>query len=169
MRKLYKYYTLLIFMFVLIFVLGIIVGMISECKINTLGFNQNKEILDIWINNLTVGISMFFIGSITGGIYSTIVIFLNGYLIGNLINFLINNKIVGTVISGLLPHALIEILGLACFATASIIPTFELLNWIRLNKEMQIRKKIKNLLCLLVVGGVILFIAAYIECEVSFV
>jgi len=71
--------------FLIIYLIGVLwVFFIGE-PIESLELEQDKKVTEIFLHNLNVSLLILLIGSITGGCYSVIIIFLNGYILGKAI------------------------------------------------------------------------------------
>ncbi len=91
-----------------------------EGKVST--FNpQNASYIEIFINNLNVGLLLLIGGLITGGTLSLFLIMANGYIVGNIIFIAISNGNIKSLFTGLFPHFFLEIIGLFSFA---VVGTF---------------------------------------------
>ena len=124
----------------------------------------------IFENNLLVGGSMFFLGAITGGVYGCIVLLVNGYLVGELVQYLFASNMHFNLVTGLLPHIGLEIAGLICFAVPGFIPVCELVCWMKNGSMSKPLKSIVRTVCVLfVLGTVSLLAASLIEGTISVV
>lgn len=153
---------------VLFFVAGLGTGMSGACTINRLNLCDEMRTIDIFANNIKVGISMMCIGAVSGGMYSLGVFIMNGYIVGELVQFLRTSGQEELIVRGIMPHIGMELAGLTCFAVIGLIPIVLLYHWVR-NKQQDCRVAflIKKTLWLLGVGSTLLFAAAFLECNIS--
>ena len=148
---------------------GLISGVLGKCTITELNVCSEMKITDVFVNNFKVGISIMCIGAVSGGIYGIGVLILNGYIVGELIQFLLISQREEMIIRGIVPHVGVELAGLICFAIIGAMPIVCLYYWIRNKHETYcvMVEVIKRASQLLFLGVTLLFIAAVLECKVS--
>jgi len=152
--------------FLIIYLIGVLwVFFIGE-PIKSLELGQDKKVTEIFLHNLNVSLLILLIGSITGGCYSVIIIFLNGYILGKLLQYLTIHKMLYTVPPGLLPHAIIEIFTLCIFSAISMLPILMLYYFLTSPKQI-LRNIIYFCLKALICAIFMLLIAALLECHAS--
>ena len=109
----------LILLSLLFFLLGCVLSIISydltvDTKLQAKSiqiFNKSHAFLEIFKNNLFVGLLISIGGYLSGGILSVIILFYNGYLLADLIQSALILEIPQTeIIYGLIYHAPIELL-----------------------------------------------------------
>ncbi|WP_196333138.1 stage II sporulation protein M [Paraclostridium sordellii] len=170
MKKINKFKYVILF-FLIIFVIGIVLGHIYGNRINNLNLGQSENFFNIFKNNLTVGLMLMFLGAITGGVYSIVVLGINGYIVGQVINYLIEKRITILIVSGLLPHSIFEVLGLICFSIISCLPIINIFKWLTndcFKLDVYLLKTIaKTTINLFLIGTGLLVIAAFMEANIS--
>ncbi|MEY8353199.1 stage II sporulation protein M [Lachnospiraceae bacterium 54-53] len=157
---------ILISFFLVIYFLGVLKGVLSGEPLNDLELGQNKYVSDIYLNNLKVSLSILLMGTITGGVYSIIVMFLNGFILGKLLQYLAINNMLYIVPAGLLPHAIIEIFSLCMFSAISMFPILMLYHFLKSSAKIPCNIIIFSLK-ILVFSIIALFAASLLECYVS--
>lgn len=147
--------------------MGIYWGLSGACGIDSLNPVEADAFLVFW-NNFLVGVSMVFLGWTTGGIYGCIVLLVNGYLVGDLLQYLLAENRYSDIMSGLLPHVGIEVVGLICFAVVGFVPMRELIVWMKKGTlSMPVKYIFRNVGVLFLLGTMSLAVAAVIEGNVS--
>lgn len=156
-------------MCVVFFVGGLLNGIFGKCTITQLNICNEMKIMDIFVNNFKVGISILCIGAVSGGIYGIGVLMVNGHIVGELIQFLVESQRGEWIIRGLLPHICVELAGLICFAVVGFMPIIIIYYWLRdkYQNNCWVAGVIKQIFGLLFSGVVLLLIAAVLECKVS--
>ena len=161
-----KYARKQIVVSVIFYFLGILLGVLLFWS-KSLDFNHTYNTwITIFINNLKVAMMIIIIGLITFGIGNSIMLVMNGCILGSVIKSLINLKMESAIITGLFPHMFLEIIGLILCSAIS----YESLILVR---QMALNKKgvivhIGHDLKLLVIGISFLFIASIIEAYISY-
>lgn len=149
------------------FFIGIIMGSFGKGQINNLNPN-NAKAMSIFINNFLVGISIMFIGSITGGVYGVSALFINGYIVGKLVRYLVDTNATKYILTGIMPHIWLELLGLIIFSIIGFYPIYELIHWMKKGKLSSHAKYIlAKIFLMFCFGSVFLLLAAIIESYVS--
>lgn len=157
--------------YITLFILGIVIGFFftSGATIQTVN-PTNTFFGEIFINNFYVSLSLLLGGLLTFGVLSGLIIIVNGAVVGELIKVLYIHKSLESLISGLIPHLILELPALVMFA---IIGTFSghflflflkskhTSTYILIYSKMGIQ--------LLILGVFLLFIASLIEDYISFV
>ena len=153
---------------VLFFAAGLSSGMFGTCTIDRLNLCDEMKTVDIFANNIKVGISMMCIGAVSGGVYGLGVFMMNGYIVGELIQFLRASGQEALIVRGIMPHIGLELAGLIYFALIGFIPIVLLYHWVR-NKQQDctVAVMVKKAVWLLAVGSTLLFLAAVLECNIS--
>lgn len=167
--KKYKYG---IVFFLIVFLVGVSIGYISEYRVENLNLGQSEKFYNIFKNNFKVGITLMTVGAITGGVYSIVVMGLNGYIVGVVMKYLMDKGIVFLIINGLLPHIGFEVIGLICFALISCVPSIQLIKWLTTDSvslDTNILNIIKTVVKLFLSGTILLLVAAIIEDYISIV
>lgn len=151
------------------FFLGVIFGIIFAGNINKINPNEVQAV-NVFKNNILVGSSMMFLGSLTGGVYGIIVLYINGYIVGKLAVYLITANMGKYIFLGIFPHFGLELLGLSIFAIIGFIPASEFICWIRKGSfRLPVKEILKKYIAMLSIGSICLFFAALIESYVSVV
>ncbi|HBM3752674.1 TPA: stage II sporulation protein M, partial [Listeria innocua] len=151
------------------FFIGIVIGVITGDPIHQIAPLKNSiSFIDIVLNNLKVGFSILTIGAITGGAYSFLILGVNGYIIGKLIEYLNANGNTTQLLSGLLPHFFVELLGLVLFSTISTIPIFIIYYLIKFPiQSFPYKRIIKFIFIMFCIAMLFILIAGYIEATIS--
>lgn len=155
---------------VLSFIIGVIIGIFGECSVTSIQPEESQGAIAIFLNNIKVGISIFFLGAFSGGVYGIAILCINGYVVGELMQYLLSVHEANLVILGLLPHMGIEVFGLAFFSAIGSIPIVELVKWLRLRenyKKEEFIGMLKDILKGGIMGTLLLFIASLIEGYIS--
>lgn len=121
-------------------------------------------------NNVTLAIGIVMLGVATVGVGPLVVLFVNGLIVGQLVRVLADDGMAGAILTGLLPHALLELLGLAVVYGAACVVVTQFLAWVARVPTSTTRAE-ASLLSLTAVGAglLLLSIAAYVEDHVSVV
>lgn len=141
--------------------------MAGRCTIEKLQLCQEMKIMDVFWNNFRVGISLALAGSVTGGIYGLGVLAMNGYIVGELVQFLLLTGQEQRILHGILPHMGMELVGLVCFAGISVIPFIQLFSWIRGKQSISLKISLQRAMLFFAGGCILLYLAAVLECRVS--
>lgn len=151
------------------FLLGVLWGAGGTTEIDALSPTE-AEAASIFGNNLLVGVSIVFLGSVTGGVYGCVVLLVNGYLLGELLQYLFAEKMYQAMVTGLLPHLGLEVVGLIGFVMLSFLPVGELVCWMKNGRmSMRLSALAKRAALLFGFGMVSLLLAAIVEGNVSMV
>lgn len=163
--KIYKVYAVTCLLF---FAAGLGSGMFGACTIDRLNLCDDMKTVDVFANNIKVGISMMCIGAVSGGVYGLGVLMMNGYIVGELVQFLRASGQGELIVRGIMPHIGLELAGLIYFAVIGFIPVVLLYHWIR-NKQQDgtVIVLVKKTVWLFAVGSTLLFAAAVLECNIS--
>jgi len=97
---------------------------------------------------------------------STVILFYNGYIIGKLVQFLFSND-QGALWTGLMPHALLEILGLTLFAIVSSFPFISIYQFL-IGRTIDVKQLILTNIRFILIGILLLFVASLIEDYISY-
>ncbi|PCK20786.1 hypothetical protein CEY02_11735 [Bacillus pumilus] len=152
-----------------VFITAVLIGsLLPYDQIPYLKKDEEMFFLNIFLNNLQVGMAILGIGAFTGGIMSAGILFYNGYIIGKLVQFLIVNHDAQQLFTGLLPHAFVEVLGLILFSIVSSFPFIYLYRFIK-GDAVDLRKLTRTLLQLISAAAVLLLMASLLEEYVSHV
>ncbi|EJP83329.1 MULTISPECIES: stage II sporulation protein M [Bacillus cereus group] len=111
-----------------IFILGFLYGIIAG-KNNLINeFNPiNLDALKIMKNNFMVIILILTSGLLTFGTLSTIIIFINGIIVGETIIAVYQKSGVSPLFTGLLPHLIPELSAILLSASITLLPAYFLL------------------------------------------
>lgn len=126
---------------------------------------------DIARNNLVVGLGMLALGLATASLGALVLLGMNGFIIGQLVGALLESGDGVGLLTGLLPHALLEVPGFVAIIAASTIPAAAVLQRL-VGAPGCVQPKREMLLALatnVAVGLALLTVAAVIEDAVSFV
>ena len=104
---------------------------------------------------------------ITGSIYAHIVLFINGFLIGKLLIFLYSTEKLPQVITGLLPHFFFETFGLMIFSAVSSLSLIVGYQIMKTRNTQLFIKFFQILFYGLLLGFVLIAVAALIEAKIS--
>lgn len=156
------------FLFLITFLIGIIIG-IFFIEVNTGEIKKvNINFSDIFLNNITVGITLIIGGFMTFGFLNFFIILINGVVVGEVIKFLFVNNQELNIVTGLLPHGIVEILGLVAFSIAGILPINYIYSfYLKKYKNIKIKHYIIALFLLIVMGTLLLFISGVLETSLS--
>ncbi|MDR1521408.1 MAG: stage II sporulation protein M [Streptococcaceae bacterium] len=151
-----------------VFLSGIFLGSALGVSLSSLESHAIKtSFWELFTHNVKVCLFILIIGGVTGSIYSYFIIFINGFLIGKLLCFLYSIRELKQVISGLLPHFFFEVFGLMIFSTLSSLPLFIGYQMLRTENYQLSAKFFRVLFYGLLIGFVLIFIAALIEVKIS--
>lgn len=164
--KIRKVDIFILFISICAFILGIIIGLEGGCEIKDISITSINS-RDIFVNNLKVALAILFIGTISGGIYGIFVLALNGYLVGELIQFLAKSDNLNLIITGIFPHIFVELVGLICFEIVGMYPIYLIICWLREREKLCAKKVAFKLIKILALGILLLMISAIIECNIS--
>lgn len=172
MIKYFKKNKIKLFFFigVLLFIVAVICGAFGESGVTSIQPEESQGAFAIFLNNIKVGISMLFLGAISGGVYGIAILCLNGFIVGELMQYLLSNDEANMIALGLLPHMGIEVCGLAFFSAIGCIPIVELVKWLRLRENYKKEEFIYGLKDMVkggTMGTLLLFIASLIEGYIS--
>ncbi|MDR0739012.1 MAG: stage II sporulation protein M [Oscillospiraceae bacterium] len=151
-----------------VYFLGIFYGLIQGRNSKILQNKVSKSLSPskIFDNNLSVFLNILILGGFTGGIYSLVVIFINGMIVGQAFAFLhIKNRLY-QIFTAFLPHTFFEISGFSAFCFCSFLPICLLLQFLKNNEKISFKIIFKSL-SLLFFGVTMLLLAALIEGGVS--
>lgn len=149
--------------------IGVLWGAGGANEIDSLS-PAEAEPFSIFRNNFLVGISIIFLGGITGGIYGCAVLFVNGYLLGELLQYLWLEKMYQYMLMGLLPHMGLELVGLISFVILGFVPIGELGCWMKNGRmTLPLKDLVKRVSVLFLFGAASLLAASLIEGTVSVV
>ncbi|MCP3027037.1 stage II sporulation protein M [Halobacillus sp. A5] len=161
---------LLFFIYILVFIVGIILGYLF-INVENIALNPTEvDFRSIFVNNFTLSVTLVIGGLLTFGVISFLIIFINGLVIGELIKVLELNNSMFSFFHGLLPHLIIELPALILFAICGTFSGHILLMFLR-NKVSHhiISLYIKIGVAFFIFGTVLLFVASLIEDYISFV
>jgi len=126
---------------------------------------QNLKFMYIFLNNYKLSLLIIIIGFITVGIGSTVFLFANGIMLGDILIGVYNKYSLLPILTGVAPHFIFEVLAL-CIATSI---SYESIKFIRIlfdknyTNKVQISKIISNFVTM----TVLFFIAALIETNIA--
>lgn len=126
---------------------------------------------DIARNNLVVGLGMLALGLGTASLGALVLLGMNGFVVGQLVQALLESGHGVSLLTGLLPHALLEVSGFVAIIAASAIPSAAVLQRL-VDAPGCVQPKEEMLLTfatVVAVGLALLIVAAVIEGAVSFV
>jgi len=160
---------------VAIFIVGVMFGYV-HCK--DLTNKPSNEFLvmqtvkptfsKILLNNLSIILQTFLLGSVTLGLYSFFEIILNGLNIGLL--FRLSSKIGDTniLLCLLLPHGIFEIPAIIIAGAAGFKIPYEIIRYLAGKKETILTKEdVKEYLTLALISIILIVIAAWIEANIT--
>ena len=166
MRENKKYFKLCVVFSIVVFFIGIFFGCLGPNNISSLA-PEDSTFSAIFTNNIKVSLAILILGTITGGIFSQLVIFINGFIIGQLIMFMYNENLLFYLFTGLLPHVFFELFGLSLFIGISHIPLLILVRWLRKNEFHLNKNDVLFYLVIFFIGIVLIGSAALIESNIS--
>ncbi|GEP64806.1 hypothetical protein CBE01nite_25740 [Clostridium beijerinckii] len=145
--------------------IGIIVGMFLSRNQEYTTNPQNLKFAYIFFNNYRLSILIIIIGLITVGIGSSIMLFTNGVILGDILIGVFNKYSVWPILTGVAPHFIFEISAL-CIATSI---SYESIRFIRLllDKNYTNKVHIGRILSNFVTMTVLFFVAALIETNIA--
>ncbi|MFV0375218.1 stage II sporulation protein M [Microbacterium sp.] len=121
-------------------------------------------------NNVWVGLVLLTAGIVTCSISSVAIMFANGLLVGKVVRVVALGGHADTLMTGLAPHAGLELLGFAIIAAAAAVPASCALAWaVNSSLPVSVRRSTTKFVVLLAVGLIILTVAALVEGSFSVV
>ncbi|MED3623385.1 stage II sporulation protein M [Neobacillus thermocopriae] len=168
--RLMKSWGHLYVLFFLIFLLGVVSGVFFHPEDNHHFQPVSANYMDIFINNLKVGLLLIFGGLMSGGVIPILVIGSNGYIIGHVIHIALTEHTITLLFTGLLPHMFVELVALiSCAVVGSFSGSF-MFNYFR-NKVPKnfFRLTLSDGLTLFFIAFFLLFLASLIEDFISHV
>lgn len=152
------------------FLSGMMTGSLFEKRLDHLELNHSETtFFSLLGHNLSVCFFILVIGGITGSIYSHIILFINGNVIGKLCAYLYSLGEMKQIVSGLLPHCIFEILGLVVFAVISVLPFVVCYKILKTGNFRPYGQCFRLFLQGMSVGVTLIVIAALIEANISMV
>lgn len=119
-------------------------------------------------NNILLALFLLVLSAATAGIGAGIALFSNGLIVGQLSGLLLQHNLQETLVAGLLPHAVIEAIGLCMMSAAGLAAPLILLRLITQPTSRVMNKAINIRFVVLTAGGALLIgMAALIEDHVS--
>lgn len=146
------------------FTIGTVVGLLVPYGAHLSVSELEPEVVSstaatIASNNATVAGTMLLVGLVTASMGAHALLFLNGLLIGKLLGALLESGDLQVLIVGLLPHGIVEIVGLALIAAATATPVRLLIDrFIRHEVHAEWRKLLQAIVA--IAAGLILLVAA---------
>ena len=170
-----NYFLIFIYIAIAFWFLGFILPLIMKDN-NLCGFKQDfnnrcEDLITFEIilkNNLNATFNILIIGIMTFGFYSSIMIFINGLILGIYTDYAINElKIpLKIVLLSICPHFL-EYFALWISCSLSFYSIIILSRLVLGNKDILTLKEIYNLIVFLLIIVLFVIIAAYVEANIS--
>ncbi|MED4935538.1 stage II sporulation protein M [Heyndrickxia coagulans] len=133
---------------------------------------KEQRFVDLFLHNYTLGIKIMIFGWISLGVVSIIYLGYNGIFLGAFSFAIIRNQGFKPVLTGIMPHGIIEVIAFLLFATIG----FESLRYISILKlnskseqELTYKVEIIKLVSIFLFASILLAIAAWIESSISHV
>lgn len=156
----------------IIFILGILSGLLFSVDDVTNKVVSPNSVLfvEIFLNNLVVGSLLLVGGLLSFGVLSSLIILVNGAVVGELIKVLYIQNSLDSLTFGLLPHLIFELPALILFAMAGTFTGHYLFLFLK-NKHfsMPVYTYVKTGIKLFILGFLMLLIASIVEDYISFV
>ncbi|KAA6448674.1 stage II sporulation protein M [Bacillus swezeyi] len=152
--------------FIIIFGFGFFLSFFVFQEVSDTYYDSFKisNALDIFINNLFVGLTIFFLGLISVGFLSSVIVFLNGYFSGAI--FFSYEKILGfwQSLQYILFHGPIEIFALLIFYVVSLDISSRILSFFKKSDtNLMIKPKVKEYIMIMISAVGLLFLASIVE------
>lgn len=130
----------------------------------------NAEFLEVFLNNINVGLLLFIGGLFTGGTIAFFIIITNGFIVGNVIHIAIASGSLKTLFTGLIPHFLFELFGLLSFAVLGSFTGYIIIKFLS-NKmyEVNYRILIMDGILIMTISVASLLLGAIVEDYISIV
>ncbi|WP_257007062.1 stage II sporulation protein M [Bacillus licheniformis] len=159
----YAKYSIL---FIIIFGFGFSLSFFVFQEIHETYYDSFKisNALEIFTNNLIVGLTIFFLGLISVGFLSSVVVFLNGYFSGAI--FFSYEKSLGfwKSLQYLLFHGPFEILALLAFYVISLDISSRFLRFLKKSEiNLMIKPKVKEYTIIMISAVGLLILASIVE------
>ncbi|AQT86370.1 hypothetical protein ERICIV_01780 [Paenibacillus larvae subsp. larvae] len=149
---------------------GIIIGVLSVSFIDDPSFTPNESnTWDVFRNNVAVGMLIIISGLITGGILSSLIMIVNGYIIGFTIIGVISSNGIKPIMEGLFPHFLPESIAfLLCSTMGFGFGKYFLSYLIGIeHSKAEVKGALKDYMVMSVLFILLLLIASIIEANIS--
>lgn len=147
--------------------IGILVGMFLSRNQKYTTNPQNLKFAYIFLNNYKLSILIIIIGLITVGIASSIILFANGVILGDILIGVFNKYSILPILTGVAPHFVFEVLAL-CIATSISYESIKLIRFL-IDKNYTNKVYISKILSNFFAMTVLFFIAALIETNIAHV
>ncbi|MED0659773.1 stage II sporulation protein M [Bacillus smithii] len=152
----------------LIFLVGVTMGIISGYLKNYNAFKpEEARMKDIFLNNIKTCIFIIVSGLLTGGILSSLVLLINGYIIGLVIYGVMLNYGLVPLLTGLMPHFFIELTAIVFCATIGFMSSIYFFMYIGKLNRLPFSRFVKDGFILILVSVLLLLSASWIEDYIS--
>ena len=140
---------------------------LSDENPNSPNINKDLSFIDLFLNNLYATLTIALFGFFTFGLYSILMTFLNGYILGVYLYHVINHTHISTktIIMGTFPHFL-EFVSIWMSCSLGLLSTVFFIRLVK-GENMFFNHDIAFLLKFLGVILCFVFIAAYLEIHIS--
>lgn len=163
-RTLYLPWHKFIALLLLVFMLGTIFGVFSVNVKSASIDPTDLSTMKIFRNNMLVIISLLVIGTLTGGVYTLIVLFANGVIVGETLYSVFMTHGITPIVAGFLPHVGPELISIFLGGSISLIPFYlAVIN----KKELQPVKIYREIFLFVCIAVLFCWIGAYIEGTIS--
>ncbi|NGY93958.1 stage II sporulation protein M [Bacillus megaterium] len=163
----YRKYFLISF---ITYVISILLGMILSKFLNFDIAANEEGFWNIFAHNFRLGITIMIFGWISLGSVSSLYLGYNGGFLGAFTFSIIKNHGMSPILTGILPHGLIELFAILLFSTLGF-ETFRYINFLKHraknNENIVYYKGFKSSICIFLTATLLLLIATYIESHLS--
>ncbi|GIX59946.1 stage II sporulation protein M [Bacillus thuringiensis] len=153
-----------------IYILSFISGALISNFLNFDLLPHAEAFDDLLYHNLILGLKLMVFGWISLGVLNTICLGYNGIFLGTLTFSIVKHHGFTPILTGILPHGIIEIFAFLLFSTIG----FESLRYVDFLKKkakhdnkITYQKSIKNSIFVIILAVILLLIAAWIETYIS--
>ncbi|WP_051870789.1 stage II sporulation protein M [Geobacillus vulcani] len=153
---------------ILIFSVSVLIGIVAGFLGDYSTFRPKEaEMLDIFVNNTKICIFIIVSGLLTGGVLSSIVLIINGYIIGIVIYGAIADYGFLPILTGLMPHFFIELAAIVSCATVGFMSSISFLMCIGKWSKLPLPRLIKDGTILILIAILLLLFASWVESNIS--
>lgn len=148
-----------------IYFIGIFVGIILFRNKTYTIHKTNLKFIHIFFNNYKLGILIIVTGLITIGILSTLIIFCNGIILGDILVGVYNKYNLSPIFTGVAPHFIFEVFAL-CIATSISYESIKIVRFL-FNEKYNNKIHISRLLTNFILMTILFIVAAVIEVNIA--
>lgn len=128
---------------------------------------QSLKFFQIFFNNYKLAILIIITGLITVGILSTLIIFVNGILLGDILIGVYNKYSLSPILTGVAPHFIFELSAL-CIAAAISYESIKIIR-VLFNEKYTNKIHIKSLFINFILMTILFIVASIIEVNISYI